>query len=61
MGTLHSLPSPVLRRSQKTYKPEFFAFLQKEKDAADSVQHTRDWLSHDCINVMSHTELRHWR
>lgn len=51
----------MLRRSQKTYKPEFFAFLQKEKDAADSVRHTRDWVTQDCINVISHIVLRHWR
>ncbi|KAF9554804.1 checkpoint protein Rad24 [Agrocybe pediades] len=44
LGTLHSLPSPVPRRSQKQYKPEFFAFLQKEKDAWEGVRATRDWL-----------------
>ncbi|KAF8154728.1 Rad17 cell cycle checkpoint protein-domain-containing protein [Crassisporium funariophilum] len=44
LGTLHSLPSPVPRRSQKNFKPEFFAFHQKEKDAWDGVRSTRDWV-----------------
>ncbi|KAH6904280.1 Rad17 cell cycle checkpoint protein-domain-containing protein [Coprinopsis sp. MPI-PUGE-AT-0042] len=42
LGTLHSLPSPVQRRSQKIFKPEFFDLLQKEKDARDAVRLTRD-------------------
>ncbi|KAH9475883.1 Cell cycle checkpoint protein RAD17 [Psilocybe cubensis] len=50
LGTLHSLPSPVPRRSQKYYKPEFFGFLQKEKDAWDSVCATRDWLIDDLLS-----------
>ncbi|KAF9481743.1 Rad17-domain-containing protein [Pholiota conissans] len=45
LGTLHSLPSPVPRRSQKSYKPEFFSFLQKEKDAWDGVRNVRDWIA----------------
>ncbi|KDR70220.1 hypothetical protein GALMADRAFT_255090 [Galerina marginata CBS 339.88] len=45
LGTLHSLPSPVPRRSQKYFKPEFFSFLQKEKDAWDGVRATQDWLA----------------
>lgn len=45
LGTLHSLPSPVPRRSQKYFKPEFFSFLQKEKDAWDSVRTTKDWIT----------------
>ncbi|TFK24018.1 hypothetical protein FA15DRAFT_687660 [Coprinopsis marcescibilis] len=44
LGTIHSLPSPVVRRSQKTYKPEFFDVLQKEKDARDAVRATREWV-----------------
>ncbi|PPQ69263.1 hypothetical protein CVT24_000069 [Panaeolus cyanescens] len=44
LGTLHSLPSPVPRRSQKAYKPEFFACLQKEKGAWEGVRSTREWL-----------------
>ncbi|RDB30728.1 Cell cycle checkpoint protein RAD17 [Hypsizygus marmoreus] len=44
LGTLHSLPSPVARRSQKIYKPAFFDFLQKEKNAWDSVRDTRGWV-----------------
>ncbi|PPQ88176.1 hypothetical protein CVT25_005141 [Psilocybe cyanescens] len=49
LGTLHSLPSPVPRRSQKYFKPEFFGFLQKEKDAWDGVCATRDWLTESLI------------
>ena len=33
------------RRSQKYFKPEFFSFLQKEKDAWDSVRTTKDWIT----------------
>ncbi|KAF8811186.1 P-loop containing nucleoside triphosphate hydrolase protein [Phlegmacium glaucopus] len=44
LGTLHSLPSPVIRRSQKTCKPEFFTFLQKEKDSWDAVRVIKDWI-----------------
>ncbi|KAJ6617530.1 Rad17 cell cycle checkpoint protein-domain-containing protein [Mycena sp. CBHHK59/15] len=44
MGTLHSLPSPVVRRSQKVFKPEFFDFLNKEKDAWDAVRDVRGWI-----------------
>jgi cell cycle checkpoint protein len=53
MGTLHSLPSPVPRRSQKYFKPEFFSFLQKEKCAWDSVRATRDWITENEVKVVS--------
>lgn len=43
-GVLHALPSPVTRRSQKTFKPEFFDVLKKEKDAMDGVRDVREWL-----------------
>ncbi|KAF7318936.1 hypothetical protein HMN09_00229400 [Mycena chlorophos] len=44
LGTLHSLPSPVPRRSQKSFKPQFFDFLAKEKDAWDAVREVRGWI-----------------
>ncbi|KAJ7595664.1 Rad17 cell cycle checkpoint protein-domain-containing protein [Mycena floridula] len=44
LGTLHSLPSPVQRRNQKVFKPEFFDFLSKEKDALDAVRDSKSWL-----------------
>ena len=44
LGTMHSLPSPVQRRSQKVYKPEFFETLKKEKDGRDGVRLARDWI-----------------
>ncbi|ESK91582.1 hypothetical protein Moror_2500 [Moniliophthora roreri MCA 2997] len=44
LGTLHSLPSPVERRSQKVFKPEFFDFLNKEKDAWEGVKDVRAWI-----------------
>jgi len=44
LGTLHSLPSPVARRSQKFFKPEFFDMINREKDGWDSVGHVRKWL-----------------
>ncbi|KAJ6460973.1 Rad17 cell cycle checkpoint protein-domain-containing protein [Mycena sanguinolenta] len=47
MGTLHSLPTPVPRRSQKLFKPEFFDYLTKEKDAWDAVRDVRGWIVED--------------
>ncbi|KAJ7650689.1 Rad17 cell cycle checkpoint protein-domain-containing protein [Roridomyces roridus] len=47
LGTLHSLPTPVPRRSQKLFKPEFFDFLNKEKDAWDAVRDVRGWIVED--------------
>jgi hypothetical protein len=44
LGTLHSLPSPVPRRSQKVYKSDYFEYLKKEKDARDAVSDTRYWM-----------------
>ncbi|KAK0235412.1 Rad17 cell cycle checkpoint protein-domain-containing protein [Armillaria nabsnona] len=44
LGTLHSLPTPVERRSQKVFKPEFFDYLNKEKDAWEGVRDVRRWL-----------------
>ena len=48
LGTLHALPTPVPRRSQKPYKPEFFAALQKEREAGDAVRDAHGWLRHVC-------------
>lgn len=45
LGTLHALPSPVQRRGQKTYKPEFFDALSKTKDAERSLDDVRCWLA----------------
>jgi len=44
LGTLHSLPSPVPRRSQKIFKPAFFDYLQKEKDAWEAVRDAQSWV-----------------
>jgi cell cycle checkpoint protein len=44
LGTLHSLPSPVVRRSQKVFKPEFFDMLNREKDGWGGVGDVRKWL-----------------
>lgn len=46
LGTLHALPTPVPRRSQKPYKPEFFAALQKEREAGHAVRDAHSWLRH---------------
>ncbi|KAF8218236.1 Rad17 cell cycle checkpoint protein-domain-containing protein [Mycena galopus ATCC 62051] len=47
MGTLHSLPTPVPRRGQKLFKPEFFDYLAKEKDAWEAVRDVRGWIVED--------------
>lgn len=44
LGTMHSLPTPVPRNKQRNYKPEFFDFLRKQKEAGDSVSETLGWL-----------------
>ncbi|KAH9989612.1 Rad17 cell cycle checkpoint protein-domain-containing protein [Russula vinacea] len=45
LGTLHSLPSPVLRTGQLIRKPEFFGALQRERGARDALERTSSWLS----------------
>ncbi|KZT21907.1 hypothetical protein NEOLEDRAFT_1098529 [Neolentinus lepideus HHB14362 ss-1] len=45
LGTLHSLPSPVPRRSQQMYKPEFFENLKQCRDSQDAVEDVMQWLS----------------
>ncbi|KAJ7449259.1 Rad17 cell cycle checkpoint protein-domain-containing protein [Mycena latifolia] len=49
LGTLHSLPTPVPRRSQKLFKPEFFDCLTKEKDAWDAVRDVRGWIAEEAV------------
>ncbi|KAG6829943.1 hypothetical protein H0H92_002847 [Tricholoma furcatifolium] len=49
LGTIHSLPSPVARRSQKITKPVFFECLQKEKDAWEGVRDARGWALGDGV------------
>ncbi|KAG5642066.1 hypothetical protein DXG03_003643 [Asterophora parasitica] len=49
LGTLHSLPSPIMRRNQKILKPSFFECLQKEKTAWEGVRDTRGWALGDSI------------
>ncbi|KAG8957192.1 Cell cycle checkpoint protein rad17 [Tulasnella sp. 419] len=44
LGTLHALPSPVERRGQKNFKPNFFEVLKKKRDAEDGVADVRTWL-----------------
>ncbi|KIK63965.1 hypothetical protein GYMLUDRAFT_40178 [Collybiopsis luxurians FD-317 M1] len=44
LGTLHSLPTPVPRLSQKVYKPDFFENLNKEKEAREGVRDVRSWI-----------------
>ncbi|KAF9070729.1 Rad17 cell cycle checkpoint protein-domain-containing protein [Rhodocollybia butyracea] len=44
LGTLHSLPTPVLRQGQKVFKPDFFDNLDKEKEAWEGVKDVRSWI-----------------
>lgn len=43
-GTLHSLPSPVLRRGQTMNKPEFFNSLSRLREAEDARDDVKRWL-----------------
>ncbi|KAF8529721.1 Rad17-domain-containing protein [Hysterangium stoloniferum] len=45
LGTLHALPSPVPRRSQKIFKPEFFDALKKTREAEGGLIDTENWLN----------------
>ncbi|KII85455.1 hypothetical protein PLICRDRAFT_56696 [Plicaturopsis crispa FD-325 SS-3] len=44
LGTLHSLPSPVTRRSQKMLKSAFFDAMKSEREAEDAVRDVGGWL-----------------
>ncbi|KAI0689660.1 Rad17 cell cycle checkpoint protein-domain-containing protein [Cytidiella melzeri] len=44
LGTLHSLPSPVPRRGQRPYKPEFFDNLKFTREGVDGLRDVQDWL-----------------
>jgi hypothetical protein len=44
LGTLHSLPTPVPRNNQKIVKPQFFEYLDKEKEAWEAVHSVRNWI-----------------
>jgi len=44
LSTLHSLPSPVARRNQVSYKPAFFDALQRQRGAEDGLRDTQLWL-----------------
>lgn len=46
LGTLHSLPSPVSRRSQKIFKPEFFDVLKRTRESECCVADVEEWLNH---------------
>ncbi|KAF8625498.1 hypothetical protein AX15_005346 [Amanita polypyramis BW_CC] len=46
LGTLHSLPSPVPRRNQKILKPQFFEYLEKEKEGLGAIRDVQSWMVH---------------
>ncbi|KAL0959331.1 hypothetical protein HGRIS_014592 [Hohenbuehelia grisea] len=45
LGTLHSLPSPVERRSQKLLKPDFFEAFAREKEGWHAVRDVQSWMA----------------
>jgi len=47
LGTMHSLPCPVTRRSQKPYKPEIFDVMKTEREVGDGIVDVHDWLRRD--------------
>ncbi|KZS89110.1 Rad17-domain-containing protein [Sistotremastrum niveocremeum HHB9708] len=53
LGVLHSLPSPVTRRSQKLYKPEFFDELKKSRECETAMVDLRDWLDRESLGENS--------
>lgn len=44
LQTLLALPSPVPRRNQKMFKPEFFEYLTKTREAEMGVADVKAWL-----------------
>ncbi|EED82232.1 predicted protein [Postia placenta Mad-698-R] len=46
LSTLHSLPSPVVRRCQTPYKPAFFEALKREREAEDGLRDVQLWLQY---------------
>ncbi|OCH87008.1 P-loop containing nucleoside triphosphate hydrolase protein [Obba rivulosa] len=46
LSTLHSLPSPVVRRAQKPYKPAFFDALRRSRAAEGAVGDVLEWVLH---------------
>jgi cell cycle checkpoint protein len=51
LGTMHALPSPVPRRGQRAYKPEFFDALSRQRDAEHGVEDTLRWFWQVCLCV----------
>ncbi|KAF8531511.1 Rad17 cell cycle checkpoint protein-domain-containing protein [Gautieria morchelliformis] len=51
LGVLHSLPSPVTRRSQKMFKPEFFDVLKRTRESEGCLTDTEEWLNHAMVNT----------
>ena len=51
LGTLHSLPVPVPRRSQKMFKPDFFEQLKRGREASDAAWDVSDWFSKVCVRT----------
>jgi len=60
-GTLHSLPSPVLRKHQKTVKSEWFDVLRKTKEAGDQVEGIQSWLTSRLTGDVHNSDVgTHW-
>lgn len=57
LGTMHALPTPVARRGQKFFKPEFFDYLKQEQAAGDATRDTLHWLQ----NVSAAPSTGAWR
>lgn len=57
LGTIHSLPSPVTRRSQTITKPVFFDCLQREKNAWEGVRDARGWALGDGTSQVGYSIL----
>ncbi|KAF9788241.1 Rad17 cell cycle checkpoint protein-domain-containing protein [Thelephora terrestris] len=51
LGTLHSLPIPVPRRSQKMFKPEFFEQLKRTREASNAAWDVSEWFSREMPQV----------
>ncbi|KAG8903931.1 Cell cycle checkpoint protein rad17 [Tulasnella sp. 403] len=51
LGTLHALPSPVIRRGQKNYKPEFFDVLSRSRQARAGIADALGWLDQQRTEV----------
>ena len=57
LSTLHYLPSPVPRKGQKFFKPDFFDIINRTHDAGYGVDDVLSWLKGEGYTHWSRSEI----